>query len=131
MRIDGKTEVQHYVPQVLLRFHVNDASAKRGSEQVWCFDKKTDRVFTVTIRGVMSGTRFYEVEIDCETFSLEEPLSEIKGQVRQILTILNLAERGGLKPQLSRKARFTREIAAISFSTANFKIARVKCCQVP
>jgi hypothetical protein len=98
MRIDGKTEVQHYVPQVLLRLHVNDASAKRGSEQVWCFDKKTDRVFTVTIRGVMSGTRFYEVEIDGETFSLEEPLSEIKGQVRQILTILNLAERGDLNP---------------------------------
>jgi hypothetical protein len=43
----------------------------------------------------------------------------------------NLAERGDLNPQLSRKARFTREIAAISFSTANFKIARVKCCEVP
>jgi hypothetical protein len=99
MRIDGKAEVQHYVPQVLLRLHVNDASAKRGSEQVWCFDKKTDRVFTVNIRGVMSGTRFYEVEIDGETFSLEEPLSEIEGQVRPILTILNLAEWGDSNPR--------------------------------
>jgi len=34
MRTDGKAEVQHYVPQVLLRLHVNDVSTKRGSEQV-------------------------------------------------------------------------------------------------
>jgi hypothetical protein len=34
----------------------------------------------------------------------------------------NLAERGGgLKPQVSRKPRFTREIAAIAFSTASFQ----------
>jgi hypothetical protein len=88
MRTDGKAELQHYVPQVLLRLHVNDAPAKRGSEQVWCFDKKTDKVFPVNIRGVMSGTRFYEVKIDGATFSLEEPLSEIEGQVGPILARL-------------------------------------------
>jgi hypothetical protein len=33
----------------------------------------------------------------------------------------NLAERGGLKPQVSRKPRFTREITAIAFSTASFQ----------
>jgi len=41
MRPDGKAELQHYVQQVLLRLRVKDASAKRGSEQVWCFDKQT------------------------------------------------------------------------------------------
>jgi len=62
MRIDGKAEVQHYVPQVLLRLHIRDASAKRGSEQVWCFDKKTDKVFSPNIRGVLAESRFYEIE---------------------------------------------------------------------
>lgn len=88
MRTDGKAELQHYVPQGLLRLHVKDASAKRGSEQVWCFDKRTDKVFPVNIRGVMSGTRFYEVKIEGETFSVEEPLSEIEGQVGPILARL-------------------------------------------
>jgi hypothetical protein len=37
-----------------------------------------------------------------------------------------MAERGGLKPQLLTKGYFKREIAAISFTTASFQIARVK-----
>src|SRR5450631_1081110 len=35
-------------------------------------------------------------------------------------------EEGGLKPQVSRKPRFTREIAAIAFTTTSFQIVRVK-----
>src|SRR6266852_926939 len=88
MRIDSKTEVQHYVPQVLLRLHVKDASAKRGSEQVWCFDKQTDNIFSPNIRGVLSGSRFYEVEVDGKTLSLEEPLSQIEGEVSPTLARL-------------------------------------------
>jgi hypothetical protein len=80
MRLDGKTEVQHYVSQALLRLHVKDATAKRGSEQVWCFDKKTGKVFSPNIKGVLAGSRFYEVEIDGETVSLEEPLSAIESR---------------------------------------------------
>jgi hypothetical protein len=40
-------------------------------------------------------------------------------------------EEGGLKPQVSRKHRFTREIAAIAFSTASFQTSRVKRREVP
>ena len=85
MRTDGKAEVQHYVPQVLLRLHVNDASIKRGSEQVWCFDKKTQKVFSPNIGGVLAGTRFYEVEVNGQTLSLEEPLSEIESLLARSL----------------------------------------------
>jgi hypothetical protein len=88
MRTDGKAEVQHYVPQALLRLHVKDASAKRGSEQVWCFDKKTERVFSPNIKGVLSGSRFYEVEIDGQRVSLEEPLTKIEEKVSPILARL-------------------------------------------
>jgi hypothetical protein len=38
----------------------------------------------------------------------------------------NLAERGGLKPQHSREPPFTREIAAIAFTTASFPNSNVK-----
>jgi hypothetical protein len=88
MRIDGKAEKQHYVPQVLLRLHASDPSAKRGAEKVWCFDKQTDKVFPANIRGVLAGTRFYEVEVNGQTLSIEEPLSEIEGLLSPILARL-------------------------------------------
>jgi hypothetical protein len=88
MRTDGKAEVQHYVPQVLLRLHASDPSAKKGSEQIWCFDKHTDRMFPANIRGVLAGSRFYEVEVNGETLSLEEPLSDIEARLGPTLTRL-------------------------------------------
>jgi hypothetical protein len=88
MRTDGKAEVQHYVPQVLLRLHASDPSAKKGSEQIWCFDKQTDKMFPANIRGVLAVTRFYEVEVNGQTLSLEEPLSEIEGKLSPILARL-------------------------------------------
>jgi hypothetical protein len=104
MRTDGKAEVQHYVPQVLLRLHANDPSAKKGSQQVWCFDKQTDKVFPANIRGVLSGTRFYEVEVDGQTLSLEEPLSEIEGMLSPILARL---VRDQKLAALTKEDRFT------------------------
>ena len=53
-----------------------------------CFDKQTGKVFSPNIRGVLSVTRFYEVEVDGQTFSLEEPLSDLEGKVSPILTRL-------------------------------------------
>ena|SRR5262249_3822291 len=111
MRTDGKAEVQHYVPQVLLRLHVNDASAKRGSEQAWCFEKKTQNVFSPNIRGVLSGARFYEVEVKGQILSLEEPLSEIEGRLSPILARLVREQK---LASLSNEDRFT----IASFSAA-------------
>jgi Protein of unknown function (DUF4238) len=104
MRPDGKAEVQHYVPQILLRLHVNDATAKRGSEQVWCFDKQTGRHFSPNIKGVLSGSRFYEVEIDGRRVSLEGSLSKIEELVNPILTRL---VRNQKLTELSTEDRFT------------------------
>lgn len=60
MRSDGKAELQHYVPQLLLRLHVNNPSARRGTEQVWCFDKLTDNVFSPTPREFLRAVTFHE-----------------------------------------------------------------------
>lgn len=86
MRNDGKAELQQYVPELLLRLHVNNPSARRGTEQVWCFDKLTDNVFSPNIAGILAGTRFNEVEIDGEIVSLEESLTKIETAVSPILT---------------------------------------------
>jgi len=88
MRKDGRAELQHYVPQVLLRLHANDPSVKKGSQQVWCFDKQTGKVFPVNIRGELSGTQFYDIEVDGQRLSLEEPLSELEGILSPILVRL-------------------------------------------
>jgi hypothetical protein len=85
MRNDGKAELQHYVPQLLLRLHVNNPGARRGTEQVWCFDKRTDNVFSPNIAGILAATRFYEMEIDGEIVSLEESLTKIEDAVSPIL----------------------------------------------
>ena len=45
--------------------------------------------------------------------------------------IKNSGGEGGLKPQAFWTPRFTREIATIAFTTANFQIARVKRREVP
>src|SRR5690242_7177595 len=104
MRKDGKAELQHYVPQVLLRLHANDPSAKKGSQQVYCFDKKTSKIFPTNIRGVLSGTRFYEVEVGGQTLSLEEPLSKLEGMLSPALVRLVREQK---LPALTKEERFT------------------------
>ncbi|HEY0701140.1 MAG TPA: DUF4238 domain-containing protein [Candidatus Acidoferrales bacterium] len=88
MRNDAKAEVQHYVPKLLLRLHVNTTDAKKGAEQVWCFDKLTDKLFSPNIKCVFAGSRFYEIELGGQTISLEEPLTHLEAQVAPVLTRL-------------------------------------------
>jgi hypothetical protein len=85
MRKDGKAELQHYVPQLLLRLHVNNPDARQGSEHVWCFDKLTENVFSPNIENILAARRFYEIELDGEIVSLEESLTKIEEAVSPIL----------------------------------------------
>jgi hypothetical protein len=71
LRNDGKTELQHYVPKVLLRPHAHNPGCARDSEQIWCFDKLDGRVFSPNIRGIASGNGFYDIILGEEPFSLE------------------------------------------------------------
>jgi hypothetical protein len=83
------------VPKVLLRLHMIDAAAKRGSEQVYCFDKKFQKCFPSNIRGVFASTRFNEVRVEGTVISLEEPLTKIEGDVAPIFE--RLVERKRLR----------------------------------
>lgn len=69
----------------MLRLHVNNPLARRGSEQVWCFDKLTDNIFSPNIAGIFAGTRFNEIEINGEVISMEESLTKIENDVSPIL----------------------------------------------
>lgn len=85
-RRDGKREITHYVPQMLLRFHAIDPCARRGSERIWCFDKKTGTVFCPNIRNIAAESRFYGVDLDDRYLNLEEPLSKLETKVSPILS---------------------------------------------
>ncbi len=113
MRKDGHPEVQHYVPQLLLRLHVNDPSARRGLEQVWCFDKKTDNVFSPNIKGILASTRFYEMEIDDEWVSFETSLTAIEDRTAPILNRLVQTRRLREISHLERKT--LAEFCAVQF----------------
>lgn len=86
--LPGRVKVQHYVPQLLLRWHATEPGSRRGSEQVWCFDKHTDRVFSPNIRGVTAESRYYEINIEDCTFSLESALSKLEGEAAPLVSRL-------------------------------------------
>jgi hypothetical protein len=85
LRNDGKTELQHYVPKVLLRAHANNPGCARGSEQVWCFDKRDGRVFSPNIRGVASGNGFYDLTLGTEVLSLEPLITQIEDRAAPVI----------------------------------------------
>jgi hypothetical protein len=86
MRADGGAEIQHWVPQLLLRLHATDPLAKKGSEQVWCFDKSDDKIFPCNIRGILGERRFYELEINDVVANLEPPITAIEDRAAPVLT---------------------------------------------
>jgi hypothetical protein len=113
MKKDGRVEIQHYVPQLLSRLHVNDPSARKGTEQVWCFDKMTDKVFSPNIKGILASSRFYEVEIDTGVVSLEASLTKLEDRVTPILARLIRTRKLG---EISTDERQTvAEFCAVQF----------------
>jgi hypothetical protein len=81
----SQAKVQHFVPQLLLRLHLNDPSAAKGSERVWCFDKLTDNIFSPNIKGILAESRYYEIEIEGAVYSLEPSLAELEDRTAPIL----------------------------------------------
>lgn len=95
MRNDRKTELQHYVPKVLLRPHAHNTGCARDSEQVWCFDKLSGRVFSPNIRGIASGNGFYDISLGEEPVSLEPFLTRVEDRaapaIQRIISERSLA----------------------------------------
>jgi hypothetical protein len=71
---------EHYVPKFLLRsFAINK------DDQIYVFDKLTERVFKSNIGNVASEKRFYDIVVKDYVFSLEPSLSDLESDASEII----------------------------------------------
>lgn len=56
-RPNSHAKQQHYVPKLLLR-----GFAEGPNEQVYVFDKATDRAFRTSIRNIAGEVGFYDID---------------------------------------------------------------------
>lgn len=80
LRIMATAKVQHYVPQLLLR---NFGNGKK--DQVWVYDKTTDRAFPANVKNVASESRFYDFKVGDEAVTLEPVLEKLETKVKPII----------------------------------------------
>jgi Protein of unknown function (DUF4238) len=73
-------KVQHYVPQFLLRGFGNGKK-----DQVWVYDKATDRSFSTNAKNIASESRFYDFELNGELVTLEPMLSRLEGGAKSVI----------------------------------------------
>lgn len=95
---------QHYVPRCYLRNFSN------SKEQIWAYDKSSDKVFLAGIQGVASEKCFYDADsIDQaagqEQF-VEKVLSKLEGQAATIFRDLFGKLEGGRFTKLSSNERY-------------------------
>lgn len=110
-------KVQHYVPQFLLR---NFGHGKK--DQLWAYDKTSDRAFLTNAKNVASESRFYDFEVAGEPITLEPFLSNLEGQAKAVIdsildadSLTGVADEGKavmaafLSVQLTRTRTFREE----------------------
>lgn len=76
-------KVQHYVPQFLLR---NFGNGKK--DQVWVFDKSSNRSFPSNTKNVASESRFYDFKSEGQQLSIEPWLSEMEKQAKLVISAI-------------------------------------------
>lgn len=89
-------EIQHYVPQFLLRQFGN------AKEQVFVFNKRTGKVFQTHARNIAAEKNFYDFNIKGSDVTLEKSLGELEGKTQEILRVIIEKQSLG---QLKRKHR--------------------------
>ena len=114
----SSTKHQHYVPQFYLR---EFASAE---EQVWVYDKVTDKAFQTAVRNVAGERYFYDSEeIEALTGDrqlVEKYLSNLEGEFKEKIERLLQRLRAG---EFQRLHPETRSVIA---TFAAFQIVRTK-----
>lgn len=78
-RADGKAEIQHYVPKLLLRGFL---SAPQEKEQVFVYDKHEDRLFLTNIANITAERGFYEIDDPNEHGTIESIFSELESNTK-------------------------------------------------
>ncbi|WP_161596185.1 DUF4238 domain-containing protein [Rhodanobacter glycinis] len=75
-----EAKIQHYVP----KFHLRNFGLGK-KDQLWVYDKQTARSFQTNAKNVASENRFYDFEIEGETYSLESSLSQIESKTKPVI----------------------------------------------
>ncbi len=88
-RDDGRTDVQHYVPRLLLRGFLREPRAK---EQVFVYDKHEDRSFPTNIANIAAEREFYDLVDDNNQGLVEGILSELESNTKSAFEKLIEAE---------------------------------------
>jgi hypothetical protein len=73
----ANAKIQHYVPQFLLR---NFGNGKK--DQVWVYDKLSNRSFASNAKNVASENRFYDFEYKEQQLSIEPWLSKLENRAK-------------------------------------------------
>lgn len=76
-------KVQHYVPQFLLR---NFGNGKK--DQLWVYDKSTNRSFPSNAKNVASESRFYDFEWQGRPLTLEKWLSDLESRAKSVIKFI-------------------------------------------
>ena len=123
MAHNGIAKVQHYVPQFLLR---NFGTGKK--DQVHVFNKATDKTFVTNARNIAAESRFYDVELDGVSLTIEPALSRIEAAAKPIikklaesdtLAVLSLQERAQLSVFFAVQFVRTKAIRASAADAEN------------
>lgn len=76
-----KKAAQHYVPQLILR----NFSFNKKEDQVWVFNKRTEKIYRSNVRNVASEKGFYDIVMDGEEFSVDPMLTQLEGYTASIV----------------------------------------------
>lgn len=88
-RNDGRAEIQHYVPRLLLRGFLREP---RDKEQVFVYDKHEGRSFPTNISNIAAEREFYEFDADAGQGRVEGLLSKLESNTKSAFERLIAAE---------------------------------------
>ena len=80
-------KAQHYVPQFLLR-NFGDGL----NNQVWVYDKTSDRAFITNVKNIAGESRFYDFEVQGESVTLEPFLSSVESKAKPVIESVLLSD---------------------------------------
>lgn len=108
-------KIQHYVPQFLLRNFDNGKE-----DQVWVYDKLSNRIFPSNTKNIASENRFYNFEYEGQSCSIEPWLSELEGDAGLVIDKILTAD--SLTDLSDEDRRILSEFLAVQLTrTKNFR----------
>lgn len=108
-------KIQHYVPQFLLR---NFSNGKK--DQVWVYDKSSNRSFPSHTKNIASENRFYDFEFAGQSQSIEPWLSALESDAKSVIDIIINSD--SLATLTKQNRKILSDFLAIQFTrTKNFR----------